>query len=68
MMFNYQNFDEVFAFDADCSYDEIAIQGIETNRKALQGLFFEKILKLLGIKRRKPTFPILSSSTDLNSH
>jgi hypothetical protein len=52
-MFNYQNFDEVFGFDPDCSYDEIAVQGIQSNRKALEGLFFEKVLKLLGIKKRE---------------
>jgi len=51
-MFDYQNFDEVFGFAPDCSYDEVAVQGIEAHRKALEGLFFEKVLKLLGIKRR----------------
>jgi hypothetical protein len=53
MMFNYQEFDEAFGFDPECSYDEIAVQGIDAHRKALEGLFFEKVLKLLGIKRRK---------------
>ena len=52
MMFNYHHFDEVFAFDPGCSYDEDAIHGIEENRKALQGLFVDRVLKLLGIKRR----------------
>lgn len=66
MMFNYQDFDEVFAFDPRCSYDEIAIQGIEANRKALQGLFIEKVLKLLGIKRPTKFYPSKSNS-DLRS-
>jgi len=65
-MFNYQNFDEVFSFDPGCCYDDIAIQGIESNRKALEGLFFEKVLKLLGIKRPTKFYPA-KSNTDLRS-
>lgn len=61
-MFSYQNFDEVFGFDPECSYDEIAIQGVEANRKALQGLFIEKVLKLLGIKRRVSASSIFAVS------
>ena len=53
MMFNYQNFDEVFSFDPDCSYDEDAVADIEANRKYLEGLFIDKVMKLLGIKRRE---------------
>jgi hypothetical protein len=53
MMFNYQNFDEVFGFDPDCSYDDDAVAEIEANRKHLEGLFIEKVMKLLGIKRRE---------------
>jgi hypothetical protein len=53
MMFKYQNFDEVFSFDLACFHDEIAIQGIESSRKSLEGLFFDRVLKLLGIKRRE---------------
>jgi hypothetical protein len=52
-MFNYQHFDEVFSFDPGCSYDEDAIHSIEANRKVLQGLFIDRVLKLLGIKRRE---------------
>lgn len=53
MMFNYQNFDEIFGFDPDCSYDDDAVAEIEANRKHLEGLFIEKVMKLLGIKRRE---------------
>jgi hypothetical protein len=53
MMFNYQRFDEVFSFDPGCSYDEDAIHSIEAHRKGLQGLFVDRVLKLLGIKRRE---------------
>jgi protein ELYS len=52
MIFSYQNFDEVFNFDSECSYDEIAVQRVTTHRQALEGLFFDRVLKLLGIKRR----------------
>lgn len=52
-MFNYHNFDEVFGFDPECSYDEAAIHGIDEHRKALEGLFLDKVLKLLQIKRRE---------------
>ena len=52
-MFNYQNFDEVFSFDTDCSYDDDTVSEIEGNRKQLEGLFIENVMKLLGIKRRE---------------
>lgn len=52
-MFNYHVFNEVFSFDPRCSYDEDAIHSIEAKRKTLQGLFVDRVLKLLGIKRRK---------------
>jgi hypothetical protein len=53
MILNYQVFNETFAFDPQCAYNEIAIQKIEGARSELEGLFFEKVLKDLGIKRRK---------------
>jgi len=52
-MFSFTNFDDVFAFDPDCYYDEAAVREIELNRKKLEGLFVERVMKLLGIKRRK---------------
>jgi hypothetical protein len=54
-MFNYQNFDEVFEFDPEISYNEDVSHSIETNRKSMEGLFIDKVLKLLGVKRRKFT-------------
>jgi len=52
-MFSYHNFDEVFSFDPECTYDEDTVAEIEDNRKRLEGLFIEKVMKLLGIKRRE---------------
>lgn len=52
-MFNFQNFDEVFDFDPGCSYDEYAVQDIESNRKKLEGLFVDTLLKNFEIRRRE---------------
>ncbi len=52
-MFNYQEFDEVFAFDPGCSYDDKTVAEIIENRKALEGLFIDRIMKMLGIVRRR---------------
>ncbi len=51
-MSNYLVFEDVFDFDPECSYEDDTIAEIEANRKALDGLFIEKVMKLLGIKRR----------------
>jgi len=51
-MFNYLNFDDVFAFDTDCSYDESTVRDVEGSRKKLEGLFIDRVMKLLPIKRR----------------
>ena len=52
-MFNYQNFEQVFDFDRECSYDEDSAHEIEANRKSIEGLFIDRVLKLLQIKRRE---------------
>jgi hypothetical protein len=52
-MFSYHNFNEIFAFDPGCSYDDDTIHKIGVNRSKLEGLFIEKVMKLMGIKRRK---------------
>ncbi|TGO69824.1 hypothetical protein BOTNAR_0006g00090 [Botryotinia narcissicola] len=52
-MFTFQNFDEVFDFDPGCSYDEIAVRKIESNRKKLEGLFMDTLLKNFEIRRRE---------------
>ncbi|KAG4437013.1 hypothetical protein IFR05_007517 [Cadophora sp. M221] len=49
MMFNFQSFGEVFAFDPECSYDEITVSTIEANRKDLEGLFIDRVMKATGI-------------------
>ena len=55
-MFNYQNFDEVFYFDPDCSYEEDVVDEITLNKKDLEVQFIESVMKLLGIKRRERSF------------
>lgn len=55
-MFNYQEFDDVFDFDASYSYEDSSIHTIEANRKELEGLFIDKVFKALGIKRRRHIF------------
>ncbi|CAL3971831.1 unnamed protein product [Diplocarpon coronariae] len=57
-MFNYQNFEEVFAFDAECVYDEHTVSEIVENRKALESpLFIDRVMKMLGIVRPQKYFP-----------
>lgn len=51
-MFDYRNFDDAFDFDVKYSYDSSAIENIERNRRSLGDLFVDKVLKLIGIKRR----------------
>ncbi|KAH9215026.1 hypothetical protein DL95DRAFT_299674 [Leptodontidium sp. 2 PMI_412] len=55
-MFNFQSFAEVFAFDPECSYDENTVSTIEANRKDLEGLFIDRVMKATGIVRRKRLF------------
>jgi hypothetical protein len=57
-MFNYQYFEEVFSFDPECSYDGEAVTEIEGQRKALEGLFIERVMKLLQIKRRESNYAL----------
>ena len=52
-MFNYHNFDEVFSFDPECSYNEDAVRTTAEHRTALEGLFLDGVLKFLGMKRRE---------------
>ncbi len=51
-MFNYHDFDDIFDFDSNYSYDSAVVEAIESHRKRLEGLFIDKVLKLLDIKRR----------------
>ena len=50
-IYNWQNFDELFGFDLECAYGAADVQTIQSNRTALEDLFVEKVLKLMGIKR-----------------
>lgn len=50
-MFDFRNFDDIFEFDTAYAYDQKDAEDIETCRKQLEGLFLDKVLKLLGIKR-----------------
>lgn len=52
-MLDYHNFDEVFQFEPGFSYDSSTVETIEANRTSLEGLFIDKIFKLLDIKRRR---------------
>ena len=53
-MASFQDFEDVFEFDPDVSYDQKMVGTIEKNRKDLEGLFIDKVLKLvLKVNRRK---------------
>ncbi|KUJ14641.1 uncharacterized protein LY89DRAFT_783738 [Mollisia scopiformis] len=68
MIFNYHNFDEVFEFDPECTYDDETVAAIEQNRKDLEGLFIERVMKALGIKRPAKYYPPKSNSDLRNLH
>jgi hypothetical protein len=52
-MFNFQIFEEVFPDNQDWCYDSSLCQEISSNKKKMQGLFIEKVMKDIGIKRRE---------------
>jgi hypothetical protein len=52
-MFDISNFDDVFEFDKKYSYAAETVESIEQRRIAFEGLFVDRVLKLLSIKRRK---------------
>ncbi|CAG8958531.1 hypothetical protein HYFRA_00009846 [Hymenoscyphus fraxineus] len=56
-MFNFQNFDEVFFFDSDACYDAALCDTIIANRKQLEGLLIDNVLKDGGIKRPAKYYP-----------
>jgi hypothetical protein len=61
-MAGFQEFDDLFDFNVDYSYDAQTIATIERHRKSLEGLFIDRVLKVLGVKRRKftPSTPWLA--------
>lgn len=52
-MFDINNFDDVFEFDPKYSYATESVESIEHHRTAFEVLFVDRVLKLLGIKRRR---------------
>ncbi|KAH8819585.1 nuclear pore complex assembly-domain-containing protein [Xylogone sp. PMI_703] len=56
-MLTYQEFNEVFSFNPDCEYEKSQIHNIDAHRKKLNGLFIDRVLKLLGIKRPSKVYP-----------
>ncbi|TVY93525.1 Protein ELYS [Lachnellula willkommii] len=67
-IFNYQNFDEVFSFNPECSYEEDVVAYIVQNKKDLEVQFIESVMKLLGIKRPSKYYPPKSNSDLRNLH
>ncbi|KFX94520.1 hypothetical protein O988_06254 [Pseudogymnoascus sp. VKM F-3808] len=65
-MFEITNFDDVFGFDPKYSYSAEAVESIEQHRAAFEGLFVDRVLKLLGIKRPNKSYPPKSNG-DLKS-
>ncbi|RFU23786.1 hypothetical protein B7463_g12552, partial [Scytalidium lignicola] len=65
-MLVYQDFDQVFSFNPECQYEKSQIHSIDTHRKKLEGLFIDRVLKLLGIKRPSKIYPPKSNG-DLRS-
>lgn len=51
-MYNYRIFEDVFDFTLDTSYSRKQVEAIEGYRKQFEGLFVDKVLKLIGIKKR----------------
>ncbi|PVH87996.1 hypothetical protein DL98DRAFT_648887 [Cadophora sp. DSE1049] len=62
MMFSFQSFAEVFAFDPECSYDENTVSTIEANRKELEGLFIDRVMKAMNITRPPKYYPPKSNN------
>ncbi|OBT59403.1 hypothetical protein VE04_00501 [Pseudogymnoascus sp. 24MN13] len=65
-MFDISNFDDVFAFDPKYSYSAESVESIEHHRTTFEGLFVDRVLKLLGIKRPNKSYPPKSNG-DLRS-
>lgn len=51
-MFDLNSFEEVFGYEND-AFSEDVVMDVEINRKALEGLFIDKALRTMGMKRRK---------------
>ncbi|EKD15029.1 hypothetical protein MBM_06790 [Drepanopeziza brunnea f. sp. 'multigermtubi' MB_m1] len=62
-MFNYQIFEEVFAFDTECFYDKDTVMQTTENRKVLEPLFIDRVMKMLGIVRPSKNYPPIDNSS-----
>ncbi|KAL3426148.1 hypothetical protein PVAG01_02939 [Phlyctema vagabunda] len=67
-MFSYQKFDDVFSFDPKYAYDDQTVHDIEGSRKTLEGLFIDRVLKLLGVKRPAKLYPPKTNGDLKNLH
>lgn len=52
-MFCAENFEDIFDLDQNDFYNDNIIISICDNRKTLQMLFIDRIMKILGIKKRE---------------
>ncbi|KAI9743245.1 MAG: hypothetical protein M1818_003091 [Claussenomyces sp. TS43310] len=68
-MFDFRNFDEVFAFEPEYTYDQSEVEKIDEHRTALEGLLFvDLVLKLLELKRPSKHYPPRTNSELRNLH
>ncbi|POS83828.1 hypothetical protein EPUL_002757 [Erysiphe pulchra] len=67
-MFCPENFEEIFDLDENIFYNDNIIIPICDNRKTLQVLFIDRIMKILGIKKPHRLFPPKPSDGLKNLH
>ncbi|RKF57214.1 Protein ELYS [Erysiphe neolycopersici] len=67
-MFCLENFEEIFDLDENIFYNDNIIIPICDNRKTLQVLFIDRIMKILGIKKPHKLFPPKPSDGLKNLH
>lgn len=64
-MDTFEDFDSVFSFKPDYTLDRKAVEAILANRSALENeLFFDRLLRVLGIKQGDSTTSGSSPSED----
>jgi len=56
VMYNYRAFLDVFDFDLGSVYARKQVEEIEGCRRRFEGLFVDRVLKLVGVKRREFIF------------
>ncbi|KHJ35386.1 putative ccch zinc finger domain protein [Erysiphe necator] len=67
-MFCAENFEDIFDLDQNDFYNDNIIISICDNRKTLQMLFIDRIMKILGIKKPHRLYPPKSSDGLKNLH